>query len=514
VTRFARLLVAVFVVGAASLLAASPAAAHTDFESSTPAADAVVDEPVSIVTLVFTSEAIPAGDQFLALTPAGDLQEPVEIRTSDDKTFALLFEPPLAGGQIGIRWSVQSGDAHVVEGAFAFTVDAPAAAPTTTTPAPPPAGDETETLETEPPTTDIDVALPSTTPAPAPTTTIAAASPLADPPTSLEEFLAVDNSRPGEGTATIGRVVGFLGATLGLGAFAFVAAAMRGQRNEIARAVGAVRLLGGVIIVGAAIEYVGVSRIGGDSLAGTWSSSAGLATVLRLIGGAGLLIGLSAAVSPGTPATARTRSLSAAVVGDRAAERGARPERNGSLHWVPTGASWPAFLGAALIVVSFWFDGHTVTKGMRPLHALVNSVHVVAGSVWVGGVVAMAALAWSRARSDRPMRGVEMVVRFSKVATIALASVVVAGLVMALLVLDSFGDLTGTEWGQILLLKTGAVGLAAIGGAYNHFRLVPKLDADPDSPELRAELRSTVTAEAIVLVFVVLVTAWLVAAAI
>jgi len=506
------LLVAVFVVGAASLLAASPAAAHSDFESSTPAADAVVGEPVSIVTLVFTSEAVPAGDQFLALTPAGDLQEPVEIRTSDDKTFALLFEPPLAGGQIGIRWSVQSGDAHVIEGAFAFTVDAPAAAPTTTTPAPPPAGDETETLETEPPTTDVSVEPESATPAP--TTTIAAASPLADPPTSLEEFLAVDNPRPGGGTATIGRVVGFLGATLGLGAFAFVAAAMRGQRNEIARAVGAVRLLGGVIIVGAAIEYVGVSRIGGDSLAGTWSSSAGLATVLRLIGGAGLLIGLSAAMSSGTPATALTRSLSAAVVGDRAAERGARPERNGSFRWVPTSASWPAFLGAASIVVSFWFDGHTVTKGVRPLHVLVNSVHVVAGSVWVGGVVAMAALAWSRARSGRPMRGAEMVVRFSKVATIALASVVVAGLVMAVLVLDSFGDLTGTEWGQILLLKTGAVGLAAVGGAYNHFRLVPALDADPDSPDLQAELRSTVTAEAIVLVFVVLVTAWLVAAAI
>ena len=73
--------------------------------------------------------------------------------------------------------------------------------------------------------------------------------------------------------------------------------------------------------------------------------------------------------------------------------------------------------------------------------------------------------------------------------------------------------MTGTPWGRILLLKTGAVGLATIGGAYNHFRLLPALESDPASPDLTDELRSTITAEAIVLVFVVIVTAWLVAAA-
>lgn len=125
----------------------------------------------------------------------------------------------------------------------------------------------------------------------------------------------------------------------------------------------------------------------------------------------------------------------------------------------------------------------------------------------------MAAVVWSRHRSDRPMRVVELVVRFSKIATIALASVVIAGGVMAVLVLDSFGELTGTPWGKILLLKTAAVGLAMIGGAYNHFRLLPALESDPESPEVLSELRSAVTAEAIMLVFVVAVTAWLVAAA-
>ena len=79
--------------------------------------------------------------------------------------------------------------------------------------------------------------------------------------------------------------------------------------------------------------------------------------------------------------------------------------------------------------------------------------------------------------------------------------------------LDSFSELTDTPWGQTLLLKTAAVGIATLGGAYNHFRLLPEIEADPESPDLLARLRSTVTAEAIVLVFVVIVTAWLVAAA-
>ena len=280
------------------------------------------------------------------------------------------------------------------------------------------------------------------------------------------------------------RLVGFVGVTLGLGAFAFVATALRGRRGEVRRAVSAVRVLGAVIVVGAAIEYVGVSRVGTESLASGWSTAPGFATVLRILGGIGLVVGIGGTITRG------------------AVQR-----------WTSNARSWPALASVVLIIASFWFDGHTVSKGFRPLHALVNSVHVAAGAVWVGGVVAIAVVVWSRYQSHEPMRVVELVVRFSKIATIALASVVVAGGVMAFLVLDSFGELTGTPWGKILLLKTAAVGLAMAGGAYNHFRLLPSLEADPESPELLTDLRNTVTAEAIMLVFVVAVTAWLVAAA-
>lgn len=136
--------------------------------------------------------------------------------------------------------------------------------------------------------------------------------------------------------------------------------------------------------------------------------------------------------------------------------------------WVLDRSSSAAYVGVVIAVVSFWFDGHTVSKGPRALHAVVNSVHVVAGSIWLGGVVAMAVVLWTRHRSAVAPRALEMVVRFSGIATVALAAVIAAGGVMAFLVLDSFGELFSTQWGQVLLLKSAAAALAMVGGAYNH----------------------------------------------
>jgi methionine-rich copper-binding protein CopC len=126
-------IIAVLLALGLSLVGAGRASAHTGFESSTPTDGAAIDEAVELVTIVFTGEANPVGDKFVALTAAGVLQEPTSVQTLDNKLFSLRFEPALAGGQVGIRWHVQAADAHPIEGAFSFTVNAPA--PTTTSPA-------------------------------------------------------------------------------------------------------------------------------------------------------------------------------------------------------------------------------------------------------------------------------------------------------------------------------------------------------------------------------------------
>lgn len=517
--------------------AAGVASAHTGFDSSVPADGDSVDQPVDVVTISFTGSSTPIDDGFVALDGDGTVRAPNAVDWDDSgdlQVYSLRFDPPLSGGDIGIRWSVLASDGHPREGSFAFAVTAslpPVTTPPTTTTAP-----ETTTPGTAappasaPPATDApaesapadttaindSVASPSTVPAIVVGDQGDDASGEAAAPVSLDEFLAVDDEQPGETTALIGRVISLLAVAVSLGALAFAASALRGPRREAAALLRAVMVAAGVLVVGAAIEYVGVSRLIDESIGSAWSTSAGAATLLRLGGALAIIAGLVLTLRRGEfqPLTA-ARPLSAAVLDDvtgQAVDTDVSSSNESRNRWRPTAHSWPLALGVALVLASFWFDGHTVSKGIRPFHAAVNTVHVAAGSIWVGGVVALCATLLARRRAGRERGTGELVVRFSRIATVALAAVVVAGAAMAVVVLDSFADLTGTEWGQTLLLKNAAVAVAIAAGAYNHFRLVPALDADPDSPELTARVRSTLVAESVILLFVVVVTAWLVAA--
>jgi copper transport protein len=457
------------------------ARAHTDFVSSTPANGAVLAEPVDEILIAFTNPAVEAGEGFVVLDPSGQVRAPSSVTTEDGTVFRLAFEPALDGGQVGVRWSVRAGDAHPIDGSFSFTVgDATAAA---SSPAATPGHDMSSMSAEE----------------------------MAEM-TSMDEFLAVDQSPPGEVLGRVGRLVSFAAIVLGIGAIAFAATTLRGSREEIDWLITAVRILGGVLVVGAIAEYAGVARMADEAITSAWTSSAGFATLLRAVAGVMIAFGL---VATTTPLRTRARALSAA---SRAAVLDDQPVRVESTpavrRWTPDRSSALAFVGVGLAIVSFWFDGHTVTQGFRVLHAFANSVHVIAGSVWVGGVITMALVLWSRHRAGRPSDALGLVVRFSAGASVAHGAVVAAGLVMAIAILDSFGELTSTQWGQTFLLKTAAASIAMAAGAYNHFVLMPALERDPDDEVLHRSVRSTVTAEAIMLGFVVVVTAWLVAAAI
>ena len=52
---------------------------------------------------------------------------------------------------------------------------------------------------------------------------------------------------------------------------------------------------------------------------------------------------------------------------------------------MPDTASTGALIGAAALVLSFVFDGHTISKGTWPANALFTVVHVTAAAAWVGG---------------------------------------------------------------------------------------------------------------------------------
>ena len=92
----------------------------------------------------------------------------------------------------------------------------------------------------------------------------------------------------------------------------------------------------------------------------------------------------------------RTRSLSAAVVDRPGADVAAGRPQSAEARWRPSGLDNIGLTGAALIIISFAFDGHTVSRGPRVLHALTSVVHVAGAAAWAGGLVALAVVLWRR----------------------------------------------------------------------------------------------------------------------
>ncbi|MDW3215988.1 MAG: CopD family protein [Ilumatobacteraceae bacterium] len=509
--RRTRLAIALLIAALVSIGTGQLASAHTDFDSSSPTDGAVVDGPLSEVVVNFTNPARPAGEGFQLLDPSGVVLAPSSIDETDGTSFVLTFEPPLEAGTYGLRWSVQAGDAHPIEGSFRFDV---AGGASTTEQA-------AETQAVPPPPTTA--AAPPTTSAAAPTSS--GGMDMTDPDhvamsdSTLDAFLTVDSGDDGSAAVgSAGRTASMLGMIFGVGVLAALVWTVRGHREELVSQLNWVRLAGLVVVTGGLIEYAALTENDPAASLGTLlSTKPGLATALKMVGGLAVMFGFHERAGR---IIAPARSLSAAVATDLAPRTDVGPiapvrhgDRVDEHRWTPTSTAAFGLFGYALVLISFWFDGHTVSKGPWAVHSLVNLVHLGAAAVWGGGVFAITTIAWMRRRRSERVGLAAMVVRFSSIATVSLASVIVAGLVMTWMVLDSPGDLFGTPWGRILLAKTAVVAVAAGLGGYNHFRLRPALEERPDDPNLARELRVSLSIESAVFVVIVVLTAILVASA-
>ncbi|HYT26962.1 MAG TPA: CopD family protein [Actinomycetota bacterium] len=138
-----------------------------------------------------------------------------------------------------------------------------------------------------------------------------------------------------------------------------------------------------------------------------------------------------------------------------------------------------AAAAAAATMVVHVTTGHAAgASSLRPLNLLVQSVHLVAAGVWVGG------LAWLLAGlrgGDRPGR-TAAVRRFSAMALTAVGVVAVTGLLRAWQETGSWGRLLSTGFGRVLDVKVLLfAGLLAFG-AVNRRRIVPALAAGAAGP--------------------------------
>ncbi len=500
--------VALIALLAATVLA-GPAAAHTGFESSDPVDGATLDTPLDVITLVFSGEAEPTGEGFQILEPTGGLRQPSEASTADGSTWVLRFDPPVTGGVVGLRWMVKAPDAHAIDGSFSFTVTAPA-----------PAIDE-----------------------PAPAAEATSAEEIAAPAVDLESFLdtKTDQNKTPQRVGAAGRMISLAGTLVGVGALIFAAAVLRGARRDVRHVLHWVRRAGLLVVVGAIVELVAQLAVdGGGRWSAIWSfttlgsvlvSSFGIAVALRIVGGlamaSGARIDITHASETPDPVVA-IRELVGAGVGSSSdfwaienEDTGSGRQLTGSepyLHhgdqaWSPTLDSAGAMLGGFALLVAHLFDGHTVTKGDRLFTGIVDLVHVAGGAVWAGGVLMLTSVLWRRHRQGRELRALQLAVRFSVVATIALVAVGLAGVVLTVIILDSPSELWSTEWGRLLMLKTLFVVAAGAAGGYNHKVLIPQMESAPDDLALTSQFRAIVTGEAAALVAVLIATAFLMGAA-
>ncbi|MFD7025766.1 copper resistance protein CopC [Promicromonospora sukumoe] len=450
----ATLVTALFSTLVLTLCCAPPAAAHTRLESTAPAAGSTATAPVTEVTLRFTLPVSLLGDGVVVEGPDGAV--PADVAPAQGG-LVLVATPAeaLAPGRYTVTWTAAAQDGHPLEGTFGFRV----------------AGKQAD----DGPTTGT-------------------AHDMAGMDHDMgHDAAAMDTPATRAATAVtrLGSAAALWGGLVAAGGLVFAGVVLRGRDEADVPTV--LRL----------VRWSGVLLLGG--------------LLVRVLAGAVLVAhgDLAAAVSPsaiGDSLTGTTRwDVGLQAAGGVAIAAGA---------WRTLAGSWAAVLGAALAGAGQVLGGHSNTVEPRWLVVTADVAHLAAAATWVGGVVALAFLLRARRRDGRDLDAALLGARFSVVAAASVAVVGVGGVLLAAGILDRPAQLWESTWGLLLLAKTGVVVVVAAIGTHNHLRVVPRLTARRravvrhagPSRAAAGALRRSTGRETVLMVVVVLLTAWLVAA--
>jgi copper transport protein len=140
-----------------------------------------------------------------------------------------------------------------------------------------------------------------------------------------------------------------------------------------------------------------------------------------------------------------------------------------------------SLVGGMIVALAFTaaIAGHSGTYSPRGLLMAVDTVHVLSMCAWLGGlVVLLVALpigVRALSRTERPPLMAAVVSRFSRLATVAVALLLLTGIVQSVVLVNSLDAFVETAYGRLVLAKV-VIFLALIAlGAYNQRRLLPRL---------------------------------------
>ena len=471
-----RLLVAAALVVGAVLLAAAPVSAHAVLTSTEPLGGSTLATSPDRVVLRFTEAVqIPLGSIRVFASPSGKRIETGPAGRAEGQSNAVAVTlPELDRGNFIVTWRVTSADSHPIHGAFTFTV-----------------GSAPRSAE--------DAAL-------------------------AEKLLA-----SGGGSTTVGavyavvRFAAYGALVLLVGGFAFVGliwpagAALPRARRLLwgSWAVAFVVTAVGIPVQGVYSAALPLSKVFSSTvLSGALDERFGRVWALRLV-----LLGLMAVVLM--------------AMGRRASSAGGagRPAA------VPRPVLVAGGVLALALLVTPGLAGHAATSDLVPLALTSDAIHLVAVSLWLGGLTLLVAAVLPRRRADELSA---VVPRFSRIAFGAVIIILVTGTFQGWREVRSTTALTDTTYGRLLIVKVllfavlvGLGGLsrrfvqaryrlpaarlsfgpgaATLGGSRRPYRGdTPRPPGgDPDS-EAVAGLRRTIGAETAIAVVVLAVTALLV----
>jgi copper transport protein len=147
------------------------------------------------------------------------------------------------------------------------------------------------------------------------------------------------------------------------------------------------------------------------------------------------------------------------------------------------------------------FSGHSAADWKSEL---ADWAHLSAACLWIGGLIQLVVVVWPLMPEARRAA----FLAFSRVATVCVGVLLLAGVYLSILRLPELNDLWTTGYGQVLLLKIGLVSLAFAWGGLHKLVAVPAVARGNDG--VMGRLRGSLIGESMVGMAVMLIAAVLV----
>jgi len=166
-----------------------------------------------------------------------------------------------------------------------------------------------------------------------------------------------------------------------------------------------------------------------------------------------------------------------------------------------------ALAGAAATLVLPGAIGHAGQTAPRGLSVAFDWLHLVSGSIWIGGLVGLLVV-WASLPAAHRVAGLAVCVpRFSNVAFFSVLLLLGTGVGASILHLPTLDALWLTSYGKAILVKSGILLAAMLVASVNLLRTTPGLSRPEEGEGSARLLRRLVTVEAVLVAGAVLVAA-------